>query len=170
MSSVVATRAGVVDADVAGPSARFVIGLPGDPCGGILAVHSAGVDEPLQAHFSGNIDDEVEMVGGCHRVLDEQRDVVDDDRRLGVPGEVFGGAVADRRVHEGIELRRVFGIDEGRGREGRTVEASRAIEHLRAEGLCEEFEQRLTGCDDLAGDLVGIDEHGPVRDEHPRHC
>ena len=71
-------------------------------------------------------------------------------------------------MHDGLESLPVSGSGEDEVAQASAVERSPGIEHLRPEGLDDAAKRRTSGCDDLARDLVGIDDRHAARREELR--
>lgn len=83
---------------------------------------------------------------------------MDDHLGVGILGEVLDRAITDGRMHEGVECRGRFFVPEGRGRQLSSVESPIVGDDVLTEPLGELSQQRLPRCDDLARDLVGVDD------------
>src|SRR4051794_21275937 len=139
--------------------ALLVVRLQRDPALGILPVDAA-LDEPRQPHVDGRVhDDDARVVAGPLR-LDQQRDVVDDDRVLRGLGHPPEELRTNRGVGDRLQLLARLLADERLGRERGPVERAVGMEDVGPESLDELGERGAAGLDDLPGDDVRVDDDG----------
>ena len=101
------------------------------------------------------------MECGAHPLLDEQWDVLDDDRVRSGSGGQRAGAIPDRRVEDRLQVATSGVVAEDDGSEGGPVEAAVGGEDPVAEAGADAVEGGFAGGDDLAGEDVGVDEGRP---------
>src|SRR5699024_302421 len=153
--------AGVIHHGVRGGEALLPADLGRDAAAGVLLIEAAGVDQAVDADLVRRVNDEHVVHLLVLAVLNEQRHVIDQYRHaIGAGlGEAVEGAFPDAGVGDGVEF--FGGIRGGEGLSGElgAVEGAVRVEHP-AEGLSEFCERWFAGLDNLAGDLIGVDDPG----------
>ncbi len=93
-----------------------------------------------------------------------------DHDRVGCRGGLeLGGTVPHQRVDDAVQGGEALRVREDDSTEPRAVESPVGRQDVPPERLHDGREPGRAGLDDLAGDPVGVDQYGPVRDEQPRH-
>jgi signal transduction histidine kinase len=138
----------------------FVACLQRHAAPGVVAVDAAR-GQPIEAHGERRVDHDHSRVVARALGLDEQRDVVDDDRvgrRLGDAPEELG---ADGGVGDGLELLARLVRHERLGGQRAAVERPFGREDVGPEPLDELGEGGHAGLDHLPGDRVRVDHDRP---------
>ena len=162
-------RPGVVEPDVCGATAGVVAGLGGHPAAGVPLGGPPLLHEPTDPFLGGRVDHHGQVVAVLVPELDQQRDVVDDDRVVGGRGVLLLGDRADAGVRDGLQPRAGGRVGEHDGPQGGPVEGAIGAQHPRPEGVDDLGQPVAARGDDLAGELVGVHDHRSVRGEPSGH-
>ena len=81
----------------------------------------------------------------------------------------LGHGHADGRVGDGVQIGPGRIVGEGHGGQSGTVDGAVGGHDARAEAIDQRLIGRTAGGDDVAGHLVGIDEHGPAGHQQIGH-
>jgi hypothetical protein len=109
------------------------------------------------------------VVGRRETVLDQQGDVVDDDRVRLRGRHQLPGAGADQGVHDRVEPAPRLVVGERLRGEHGPVERTVRGQDLRTELRHQPGEPLGPGLDHLTGDPVGVHQHGTVLGQPVRH-
>ena len=100
-----------------------------------------------------------QMEIGALAGLDQQRDVLDDNRAFRGAGGQRGGALPDEGMDDAVEDGEPFTVAEDEGAELRPVQAAVGRQDGPAEGLDHLRESGCSGFHDLACQGIGVDHH-----------
>ncbi len=163
-----------VDNDICDGQALRVACLRVEPVDGLILAQSAQADQTIDACLGAGIhnDDKVEGVEiRVSRSLDEERNVVDNDR-MGLAIRLFhpqATELTDCGVSDRVESKSRVSIRENDRAESRPIERAIWRDHTRSESFGDQCECRGAWLDDLPGEFVCVDNHctaagEPLRD------
>src|SRR6478609_3796072 len=132
--------------------------LRADPRLGVLAGPAPVAEHPLDLHLDRRLDHDDGVEGVRAAGLGEQRDVVDDDSVGRGRGLQRGVPLEDQRVHDALEALALRLVVEDDLAEPRPIQVAVGGEDVRPERLDHLREPRRPPLDDLAGELVAVDD------------
>ena len=162
-------RALVRQDDVGRDESLVVRRLVVHPCPRIGLGHPALLHETLEASRLVRVDDDDEVVGRAHPLLDEQGHVMDHDlvrRRL---RHELGRPLGDPRMGDRLEVPTGRLVAEDRRGQRRPVQRPVGREHPRPEALHDGLEAVGAGCEHFAGQLIRVDDERSELTQSRRH-
>lgn len=126
-------------------------------------------DESANSSFRVDVDHQYQMEIRRHSALDQQRNILHQNRVGFRRVDQFLRALSDQGMSYRIQLLPGFFVGECAGRERGPIQAAVRRQDLRSERLRQRREALGAGRDDLARDGVGIDDHRAPFGQDPRH-
>ena len=160
--------AAVVEPDVGGRPALPRRRLGGDPGARVGGRHAAA-DQPLDPHLDRGVHHDHQVEARRKAVLDQQRDVLYDHRLRRRLGDQLCRPGADQRVHDRVEPGPRSLVAEHQPGHGGAVERAVRLQHASTERIHDGGEPFGARRDHLAGQPVGVDDHGAVLGEPAGH-
>ena len=151
------------------PAAGGVVGLGANSRPDVVSVHPALGDQAARPFLRCGVDDDDEMKARSQIVLDEQRDVLDDDGVSRHGTDELTSPGGDQRVHDRVQCLPAGLVTEDDLSQGGPIEGTIWCPHVRAELGQHRRPPGRTRPDDLASDDISIDQNGTPLDQPPRN-